>query len=225
MAVIVRSGTYGTYYGNNMNSSNALNNSQMAVNAVYIASYLRAAGWSDNAIAGMLGNMQSESAINPGRWQSDDVGNYGLGYGLVQWTPVTKYTNWCTASGISDPSEMDSNLQRIIYEVENNVQYFSTANYPEDFGEFTKSGQTPYYLACAFAWNYERSHVVLYGSEEEREALRQARGGQANYWYEVISGVAPPQPPPEPGRERKKKYKFFLFKKRRSSQKWKSRIF
>ena len=38
---------------------------QMQVNASYIWAYLQAQGWTLNAVAGMLGNMQSESAINP----------------------------------------------------------------------------------------------------------------------------------------------------------------
>ena len=51
--------------GNDYNSSNALNMSQMKVNATYIWNYLREQGWTLNAVAGMLGNMQSESSINP----------------------------------------------------------------------------------------------------------------------------------------------------------------
>jgi hypothetical protein len=76
------------------------------------------------------GNMQSESAINPGRWQSDIVmpsdPTYA-GYGLVQWTPYTKYTNWIVNQGFSDPSEMDANIFRILYEVANNLQWIATS--------------------------------------------------------------------------------------------------
>lgn len=43
------------------------------------------------AIAGMLGNMQAESGMNPWRWQGDKV-NYNLGYGLYQFTPARTYT-------------------------------------------------------------------------------------------------------------------------------------
>ena len=38
---------------------------QMEVNARYIWAYLQMQGWTLNAVAGVLGNMQSESAINP----------------------------------------------------------------------------------------------------------------------------------------------------------------
>ena len=212
MAVSLRTGLFGDYYGNTYNSSNVLTSAQMRVNARYIYSYLLNKGWSVNAIAGVLGNMQFESGINPGRWEGDDVGS-GPGYGLVQWTPYTKYTEWATSEGYSDPSEMDSNLARIIYELENHIQYSATSGYPESFSEFSKSTKTPYYLACAFAWNYERSWVVLYGSEEEKEALRQKRGNAANEWYTYLTG----QEPSEPTQviRKRRKYKFILFNRQR----------
>lgn len=210
MAVTLRFGNYGSYYGNDYNSSNSLTNDQMKVNATYIYKALSDKGWSKNAIAGILGNMQHESAINPGRWEGNDVGD-GPGYGLVQWTPYTKYTEWAKLNGHSDPSTMDANIDRIIYEVKNRVQYYATDDYPESFEEFTKSTKTPYYLACAFAFNYERSWVALYGTEEEKEALRQKRGGSANDWYEYLGGVSPGT-----STNRKRKgYKFVLFNKRR----------
>lgn len=182
-----RTGQYGTYYGSYYNESEYLSTAEKETNARYIYSYLTAKGWSLNAVAGLLGNMENESALNPGRWEGNDVGN-GPGYGLVQWTPFTKYTEWCISRGLTDPSEMDNNLARILYEIDNNTQYYSTDEYPLSFREFTKSTKDPYYLACAFAWNYERSAVVLWGTEVEQEALRQLRGGDAEKWYSFLSG-------------------------------------
>ena len=190
----LRTGVYGQYYGSFYNESKSLTTSQMKLNAVYIFSYLTNKGWSPNAIAGILGNMQHESAINPGRWQSNKVGNMSGGYGLVQWTKASKYIDWCTSKGFADPSEMDNNLARIIWEVENNKQYIKTSTYPLTFKQFIKSTESPYYLACAFAWNYERSNTVLNGSESAKEALRQKRGGSANTWYEYLTGVVPTPP-------------------------------
>ena len=60
--------------------SNAyLTTAQMAGNAQYIADYLIARDWTQNAIAGMLGNMQRESNINPGLWESLIYGNMSGG--------------------------------------------------------------------------------------------------------------------------------------------------
>ena len=211
MALIQRYGSFGVYWGDEQNSSHALNLIQMRINADFIYFYLTAQGWSVNAIAGLLGNLEWESSINPGRWQSNNVGNLSGGYGLTQWTPATNYINWATG----DYSTMDNNLDRIIYELNNNLQYYPTVNYPETFSQFTTSTQTPYYLACAFAWNYERSAVVISGTEEEKEALRQRRGGSANTWYAYLTGTPPPTPPTPTQSTKRKHFNFVLYNYRR----------
>jgi hypothetical protein len=108
---------------------------------------------------------------------------------------------------------MDSNLDHLNWEINDGDDYYSTATYPESFEEFTKSKESPYYLACAFAWNYERSAVVLWGTEAEKEALRQTRGGDAEKWYTYLTGKEP-TPPGSGGStttKRRKKYNFVLF--------------
>lgn len=65
MALLERTGQYGNYWGNTYDSSQALTLEQEQVNARYIWAYLQAKGWTLNAVAGVLGNMQSESSINP----------------------------------------------------------------------------------------------------------------------------------------------------------------
>ena len=65
MGLEQRQGEFGTYWGNTYDSSNALTLEQMQVNAIYLYSALSSKGWTLNAIAGILGNMQSESSINP----------------------------------------------------------------------------------------------------------------------------------------------------------------
>ena len=209
----LRTGKYGEYYGSYWGESAPLTTAQMEVSAFYIYSALMDKGWTPQAIAGLLGNAQHESSINPGRWQSDSVGSLSSGYGLLQWTPATNYINWCGDQGRSDPSEMDNAIDRIIYELENGLQYYPTDDYPGSFYQFTKSTASPYDLACAFAWNYERSYVVLYGTESEKEALRQKRGGSAQRWYSFLTGKEP-TPPGSGGTtkaKRRKKYNFVLF--------------
>ena len=205
----LRQGNYGPYYGSRWGESSTLSWEEMQVNATYIYSYLVDHGWTPEAVAGLLGNLQNESAINPGRWEGDDVGE-GPGYGLVQWTPFSKYVDWCSARGYTDPSEMDNNLARILWELENGEQYYATDSYPLSFEAFSKSTESPYTLACAFAWNYERSWVVLYGSEAEKEALRKARGGDAETWYRYLTGVEPTPPSPGGGTITKHKMSLLL---------------
>ena len=201
----LRTGTYGNYYGSYIGESVALTSSQMLLNARYIYSYLIDRGWSLNAICGMLGNLQAESSMNPGRWQSNDVGNTSLGYGLVQWTPSTKYTEWAIAQGFTDYSEMDSNLARIIYEVENNLQWISTDTYDLTFAEFSTSGLSVGELAKAFLLCYERP-------EDQSESVQTYRASLGEAWYQELTGTTPSQPS---NKAKRKKYNFILFNKRR----------
>lgn len=169
-----------------------LTRAEMENNARYIWNYLGTQGWSINAVAGMLGNMQTESTINPGIWQSLKEGNTSGGFGLVQWTPATKLINWANSQYL-DYTDMDTQLERIEYEVANGIQYYPTAKYPETFEEFKVSTKDPYYLGMAFLANYERPAV----------AYQPARGQQAEAWFEFLSAL--PAPGKKPGTYVKRK--------------------
>ena len=110
----------------------------------------------------------------------------------MQWTPATKYINWVNG----DPSTMDNNLSRIIYEVENNLQWIATSSYNYSFEEFTKSTDTPYNLGLAFLANYERPE----------DPNQPQRGTQAEAWFEFLGGVTPPTPV-----SKEKKFKWVLY--------------
>ena len=209
MSVIQRTGMYGFYYGSTYNSSSALSSEQKEVNAKYIYSYFKNIGWTTKAIASILGNMDAESSLNPGRWQSEFVGNNSGGYGLVQWTPATKYFNWCEDMGFADPSEMENNLDRINYEFENNLQWISTNEYNLSFEEFSKSNQSITYLTTAFLKCYERAGIENLDYRIER----------ANFYYSYLTGEDPNDPiepdnPVKPKKKKNKKYKFVLFKRK-----------
>lgn len=165
-----------------------LTQSEMEENATYIWQQLEPDGWTLNAVAGMLGNMQSESTINPGIWQNLDPTNPENGFGLVQWTPSTKYTGWCLEQGL-DPSDMDSALARITYELNTGQQYYQTTQYPLSFSEFKVSTESPNYLGMAFLYNYERP----------ADYNQPWRGTQAEEWYSFLSGGSGPGPGPGPG--------------------------
>ena len=205
----LRRGIFGDYYGNTYNTSNALTYAQMEVNALYIYSYLKHEGWSENAIAAVLGNMEVESSLNPGRWQSDRVGGdeSGHGYSLVQWTPYTKYTNWCSSEGFGDPSEMDSALARIKYEVEQDIQWIGVGSYNGmSFEEFSKSSEPVAYLAVGFLLCYERP-------ADQSEAVQNYRASLAEKWYTYLTGKEPTKP--GGSGNKKKKFNFILFNKKR----------
>lgn len=157
-----------TYSGNRF-----LNRKEMTVNAQYIMNYLTSRGWTKNAVAGMLGNMETESTINPGIWQSLQSGNMSGGYGLVQWTPASKYINWANANGLSY-GKMDSQLKRILYEVKNNIQWIHPTI---TFKEFTQSTDSAYDLGMLFITAYERP----------ADPNQPARGQQAEVWFETLT--------------------------------------
>lgn len=158
-------------------SNSYLNTKQMTVNAQYILNYLRNKGWTKNAVCGMLGNMQTESTINPGIWQSLKENNTSGGFGLVQWTPATKYIDWAKSNGLT-VANMDSELKRILYEVSNKEQFHATTKYNMTFSQFTRSTESAYYLACAFLHNYE---------QPKNASQDKTRGNQATYWFNTLS--------------------------------------
>ena len=179
----------------------------MQNNAHLIYNYFTGKGWTLNAIAGMLGNMQRESTINPGVWQNLDTSYVSGGYGLVQWTPSTNVTTWLTSNGYNmNDANSNGNGQcaRIIYELENGLQWIPTSGYPMTFSEYSKSTLDPRMLATIFLKHYERAGV---------EALVE-RQDNAEYWYGYLRTVDPDIPIPVT-RKKKKRYKFVLFNRRR----------
>jgi len=165
-----------------------LNTAQMTNNARIIQAYGIEEGWSPNAICAILGNMQSESTINPGIWESLSVGRGG--YGLVQWTPYTKYANWAGA-GWQDNGTRE--LERISYEAANNEQWFYNAQIgmapPYSFDDFLHDDTTPLAtMANYFLWFYEHP----------ANPYQPQRGTQAQYWYDHLDWDYDPDDPPTP---------------------------
>jgi hypothetical protein len=158
---------------------------EMKINAEYIMGQLLGRGWTKNAISGLLGNLQTESTINPGIWQglnSYDHDPYstvsGAGYGLVQWTPFNKFTIWARDNGL-DYRTMDAQLSRINYEVDNNLQWFGGYSSDMTFKEFSQSTESPEFLAEVFIKTYEHP----------ADPDQPIRGTQARYWFDYLGGV------------------------------------
>jgi len=147
-------------------------------NAVLITIYLTDKGWSEAAVAGLLGNMIQESTINPGIWQGLDDTDTSGGYGLVQWTPaINKYYGYALQNNI-DMTDADVNgpaqLQYLIDT--HSAEYFPTTAYPQTWAEFIVM-QDPADAASVFMHNYERP--ASYQHEQERRDW-------ADYWYNEI---------------------------------------
>lgn len=171
------------------NGSEASNwtNEQRAQNVKIIASFLNKNGWTYNAIAAVVGNMQAESYVNPAQWElGRTIESYledNIGFGLVQWTPWWKYADW---AGSDWRTNYDKQLGRLLFELEmgEGYQWITTQSYPLTFEQFTKSRLDPQTLALTFFKNYERG----VGGEA-------ARQDNAQYWYDYLIGN-PPGPVP-----------------------------
>lgn len=184
-----------------------LSQSEMENNALLVCGELSRRGWSINAIAGLLGNMESESTINPGIWQSLNSGNMSGGFGLVQWTPATNFTNWADSNGYSS-TDGYAQLKWIDEVTTSFGQWIPTDSYPITFEQFKTSTETPEHLASAFLKNFERAGVEV---EEERRT-------QARKWFNFLEGSetpSDPEIPSIPSKKPKKKFNFILFNRQR----------
>ncbi|HAP3837491.1 TPA: peptidoglycan DD-metalloendopeptidase family protein [Enterococcus faecalis] len=151
-------------------------------NAWAVWQFLKSKGYSEQAAAGILGNMDQESGIMP----DIDEGGGGPGYGLVQWTsPIAgesgrAYVQRLLAqAGISgDYRNITTQLKLLDWHMHNG-QYIPSAAYPYSVTEFkalTDIGTA----TMAFEANFERPAVT----HPERIPL-------AQYWYDLLHNLKP----------------------------------
>lgn len=160
---------------------------EMENNATEFYAYFNNKGFTLESVAGMLGNIQQESTINPGIKQTKSTSS---GWGLIQWTPSTNLTEYATTQG-SGWSSGEIQSQLIWDEIINGYggQWIpkSEKGYGytgKEFAELTDVNE-----ACK-AYLYERERAGI-------EALAK-RLAYANNWYEFLTGVTPPTPPTPP---------------------------
>lgn len=162
-----------------------LNQAEMEHNALIIRDYLIGThGWSINAVSAVLGNMQHESSINPGIWENLSPYVYdgrSSGYGLVQWTPYTKYSEWAGSNWLNNG---DKELDRITYEAQQGIQWFYNSqvhmNPPISFSEFIHSELDIDTLSDYWLYFYEHPADPIASREQRRRNTRN--------WYEFLEG-------------------------------------
>lgn len=119
-----------------VNDYGALTQDEKRHNAQLAMSYLRRNGFTIYAAAGMVGNMWAESQMSPGQWQGDTP--YSGGYGLVQWTPYTLYSEW---AGDDWENNGDKQMERLSYEKANGLEFYPSTIYPQwRWGNFSQLG-------------------------------------------------------------------------------------
>lgn len=78
--------------------------------------------WKPAMIAAAAASFVGESGGNPNRWEGEQIGNLDVGYGLVQWTPASKYIDWCKERNLI-ASSIWNQFARIKWEYENGFQW------------------------------------------------------------------------------------------------------
>lgn len=156
-------------------------------NAWAIWSYFKSLGYSEQSIAGMLGNIDVESGIMP---DTDQL--YGPAYGLVQWDgsayPLygpNEPNGRLYVQNLLRKAEISGDYRNITTQIKllewcmYNGQWIGAVNQLSVDGFKTETDINN--AAYAFLKNFERAGV-------ENLAHRQA---QANYWYNRLHGLDP----------------------------------
>ena len=160
-------------------------------NAAIIFRFFRFLGWTKNAIAGMVGNMDAESYLNPGVWEMLEQGVMWRGFGLTQWTPATKLTDWADITYGIDSWRNDGyiQLQRIAWEWRTLSQFAQSEQYPFYFDTYAKLELSPEEMGICFLLNYERPAI-------QDEGAQQARAALARKWYDYFDTLQDVKPFP-----------------------------
>ena len=164
-----------------------LTQTEMENNANEFYGYFNSKGFTIESVAGMLGNLQQESNINPGMKQTASASS---GWGLIQWTPSSNLTDYATAHD-ADWETGEIQTQLMWDEIINGYggQWIPkpALGYCYTGDEFSKLNDVS--EACK-AYLYERERAGV-------EALSN-RLTYASNWYEYLTGVTPPTPPTPP---------------------------
>lgn len=151
-------------------------------NAWAVWQFLKSKGYSEQATAGILGNMDQESGIMP----DIDEGGGGPGYGLVQWTsPIAGESGRAYVQRLLAQAGINGDYRNITTQLKlldwhmHNGQYIPSAAYPYSVAQFkalTDIGTA----TMAFEANFERPAVT----HPERIPM-------AQYWYELLHNLKP----------------------------------
>lgn len=189
-----------------------LTEKQSLENAQMVANFLSGKGWTKTAISALCGNMRHESSINPQMYEYGFGWGANRGYGLVQWTPRSKYWDWAVSQGLK-PENGDSQLARIDYETKNNIQWVANrhgvgyglgAKYNFSFADFrqNKPKLNVNQATEAFMWNYEApAYQAATNSLPERQAFAKKCYDTLNFdraSSESTDGYQPPVGTGEP---------------------------
>lgn len=120
-----------TWYQEWTTSYSALSSTEQDSNAQIAYDYLRENGYTVNAALGVCANLLAEGLMNPGQWQGDGHYSTSSGFGLGQWTPSTKFSEWLGVSaGNKDMMNGDKQMEYLVENVSQwDTKYVNTSGY------------------------------------------------------------------------------------------------
>lgn len=173
-------------------------------NAACIYSYFYFKGWSLQSIAALCGNIMEESRFNPALLEQHvPYPDEGKGTGLVQWTPVDRYsglnplhevfnalrydwTDYANGNYQCDAIEAEFEQSTGIKDRGIDPQWYESlapAQYRMSWNDFIKSTQDPGFLALVWQACYERPASV-----------HMERAEYARKWFDILKTIDPKQP-------------------------------
>lgn len=200
-----------------------LNSLEAIDNLVEMRTFLDGRGYTNAAMAGLMGNSYAESGLNPWRWQSDKY-NTSNGYGLFQYTPASSYLalqgevedfapNLSVTQVTEGASPNDGRAQLIVFD--NNTlgkwvstcwrNYWDPNKYPELYAlrasileEYGSGGRLTLSQYRAMDKTYEATFAFLACFEGPAVPNMDTRYEYATYCYKWLTGLDPgpvPKPP------------------------------
>lgn len=199
--------------------------SGMQNNAQIIYTMCHGMGWTLNAVASLLGNIQAESALNPGTTETSGMAKGQDGTGLLQWTSTSSdtvnpllqaLTTLYSTTGNWYDGTRQMNVLFAEYQQTNQNQ-----NEPDKHnwgiqGQWINSDGSSYGFNLTrlnwYDWAHStadletltKSFMISYERPSYNPDINhwQTRVQNANYWYSFLQGYdpgpVPPGPTPEP---------------------------
>lgn len=169
------------------NNANSMTRDEMENNARELYSQLSGYGWTLNAIAGVLGNFQYESYINPAQWQIGfPIGGNSGGLGLGQWTPPSHWRDWANLEG----HDLYSGYWQTYYLDMNNV-YYNGKYWGSQWNNNPAPGWTWDYFKTSTDTPEETANAFFQQWEQPGDATSPQRMQYAREWYNYLSGIEP----------------------------------
>lgn len=211
------------------------NSNEAKDNAEMFYGVMNSLGWSLEAVAAALGNQSGESGYNPWRWGSDNVlasnsqwiddrepnpnppprwRNHA--YGLFQQDPAGKYLHRPYAQSLSTYAPNYSNQAGQPHDGDAQCRYLHWICSDSGGGEWLPDASVTYGMSFSDFYTNAKNKSVAFLVRTffhcyERGTWDEVRITDANYWYEYLGGVTPPEPPEPPTPTPSRKLPLFFY--------------